>query len=190
MTTPDILAETDRLLIRNWREADRDLLFEICSDPVVLTHFPGPQSRAETDEIFDRIQKRIAETGLGFPAIERKSDGETLGFCGVKHADVGDALPQDTVEIGWRLAYRHWGQGYVTESAKAALAYGFDRLKLSEIVSFAVPANTRSKAVMERIGLKRDLSRDFIHPLVPDTHRHLKHHVLYAMNVTDWQRET
>lgn len=98
-------------------------------------------------------------------------------------------LPDGTVEIGWRLALRHWGKGYVTEAARALLDYGFSERKLGEIVAIAVPANTRSTAVMTRIGMRPDSKRDFDHSGVPDTHPHLRRHVLYATTAEEWRRD-
>ena len=83
-------------------------------------------------------------------------------------------------EIGWTLARRHWGHGYATEAARAALAFGFDSLALPEIVSFTVPGNTRSRALMERLGMTRDPADDFDHPSIPDGHP-LRRHVLYRL---------
>lgn len=84
------------------------------------------------------------------------------------------------VEIGWRLAAEYWGQGYATEGARAALQYGFDTLRFTEVLSFTVPANIRSRRVMERLGMTHDPSDDFDHPLVPEGHA-LRRHVLYRI---------
>jgi RimJ/RimL family protein N-acetyltransferase len=85
------------------------------------------------------------------------------------------------VEIGWRLAQQHWGRGYVAEAARAALRYGFDTLRFVEVVSFTVPANVRSRRVMERLGMRHDPADDFDHPLLPEGH-HLRRHVLYRIH--------
>ena len=98
-----------------------------------------------------------------------------------------DVLPGGTIEIGWRLAPEFWGQGYVTEAAEAWLAYGFETLDLDEIVSFAVAENHRSIAVMKRLGMRADPEADFDHPTVPESHPHLKRHVLYRLSRADWQ---
>jgi RimJ/RimL family protein N-acetyltransferase len=91
------------------------------------------------------------------------------------------------VEIGWRLAQEHWGQGYATEGARSVLAFGFDELGLDEIVSFTTVANQRSKRVMERIGMTRDPADDFAHPLLEPGHR-LRPHVLYRLSRATWER--
>ncbi|MNL65918.1 hypothetical protein D3C87_1903150 [compost metagenome] len=92
------------------------------------------------------------------------------------------------MEIGWRLATRFWGHGYATEAAKALLALGFADKGYKQIVSFAVANNVRSTAVMERIGMRRDVEGDFNHPRVPDSHPHLKRHVLYRLSIDEWRK--
>jgi ribosomal-protein-alanine N-acetyltransferase len=91
------------------------------------------------------------------------------------------------VEIGWRLCRAHWGQGYATEAARAALAFGFEQAGLNEIVALTVPDNARSRAVMERLGMTRSPADDFDHPKVPAGHR-LVRHVLYRLSATSWSR--
>ncbi|PYE37354.1 RimJ/RimL family protein N-acetyltransferase [Rhizobium sp. PP-F2F-G38] len=174
-----IITQTERLRIRNWQESDRDLFFEINSDPEVMTFFPFRRDRADADALFDRNRQAIADTGYGFFALALKETDEPIGFCGLAIPDLAPILPIGTVEIGWRLARRHWSKGYVTEAASALLAFGFETRGLEEIVSFAVADNHRSIAVMKRIGLIRAIDGAFDHPRVPDTHPHLKRHVLY-----------
>lgn len=183
-----IILETERLVIRNWQDRDRELFFEINSDETVMKFFPFRRDRAEADAFFDWIQKLIAETGLGFYALELKISGETIGFCGLARTDLEPHIPLNTVEIGWRLAPRFWGKGYINEAAVALLRHGFETLRLDEIVSFAVHDNVRSTSVMRRIGMQRDTANDFEHPRVPESHPHLKPHVLYRMAASDWRR--
>ena len=179
--------ETERLIVRNWRDSDRDLFFEINSDPAVMAFFASRRSRTEADAFFDNLRALIAETGLGFYALERKDGGETIGLSGLARTDLEPHIPLGTVEIGWRLAERYWNKGFASEAAAALLRYGFTQLKLDQIVSFAVHDNDRSTAVMRRIGMQRDLDGDFDHPRVPDTKPHLKRHVLYRMTAPQWR---
>ncbi|ENN87691.1 GCN5-related N-acetyltransferase [Rhizobium freirei PRF 81] len=183
-----IIAETERLVIRNWRETDRDLAYEINSDETVMEFFPFRRNRAEADAFFDRVHSMIAETGLGLCALELKESGEAIGYCGLMRTDhLEPFIPAGTVEIGWRLATRQWGKGLVSEAAHALLALGFETLGLNEIVSFAVHNNVRSTAVMERIGMHRVEGGDFDHPGVSETHSHLKRHVLYRLAAAEWR---
>ncbi len=184
-----IILETPRLVIRNWREEDRDLFFEINSDPDVMRFFPARRDRKEADKLFDYIQSLIEETGIGFYAIELKADGKVAGFCGLVRTDLAPYIPKGTIEIGWRLAKRYWRQGLASEAASALLRYGFETLDFDEIVSFAVKDNLPSIAVMKRIGMLHDRNGDFDHPRVPDSHPHLKRHVLYRLTAVEWQRQ-
>ncbi len=174
--------ETDRLIIRNWKDEDRDLFYLINSDDTVMEFFPFRRNYDQSSQMMDRIRKNIEEVGFGFTAIELKQTGEVLGFCGLSDASAGDEMFGELIEIGWRLAPQYWGKGYATESAKRLLQFGFEKLNLPEIVSFAVHNNVRSLSVMERIGMTRDPSRDFDHAGVPDSHPHLKRHFTYFIN--------
>ncbi|MDI7863684.1 GNAT family N-acetyltransferase [Rhizobiaceae bacterium n13] len=182
----DIL-ETERLTVRNWAEEDRDLFHEINADRKVMEFFPFRRTRPESNLLFDHVRDMIRDTGLGFYAVALKETDEAMGFCGLALANVSPMLPDESVEIGWRLATRFWGNGYVTEAATALLGHGFERHGLPEIVSFAVASNRRSIAVMKRIGMQADPSRDFKHPRVPDNYPHLKHHVFYRMTREEWR---
>jgi RimJ/RimL family protein N-acetyltransferase len=182
-----IIFETDRLIVRNWREEDRDLFFEINSDERVMEFFPFRRNRAETDAVFAKMQAMIAETGLGFYAVVEKATAEPIGFVGLVRTDMEPHIPLGTVEIGWRLAARYWGKGFASEAATAALAHAFGRLGMDEIVSFAVHDNDRSTSVMKRIGLRQDIDATFDHPRVPDTHPQLKRHVLYRLTIQEWR---
>lgn len=183
-----IIAETDRLIIRNWRNEDRGLFFEINSDETVMEFFPFRRNRAEADELFNHVQALIADTGFGFYALELKAGGDVIGFCGLAETNhLEPHVAAGTVEIGWRLASRYWGKGLATEAATTLLAHGFGKLGLDQIVSFAVHDNRRSTSVMERIGLHRVAGADFDHPRVPDTHPHLKRHVLYRLSAEEWR---
>lgn len=179
--------ETDRLIIRNWRDGDRDLFHEINSDDRVMAFFPFRRDRAQSDAFLERIRAEIDTRGYGFTALELKETCETIGFAGLMPTRIVPSLPAGCVEIGWRLATRFWGHGYATEAAERLLAFGFDELDLPEIVSFAVWNNHASTAVMRRIGLVPHPEGDFDHPDVPDTHPHLKRHVLYWLDASAWR---
>lgn len=178
--------ETERLILRPWEERDRDLFYEINSDPQIMEFFPFRRDRQQSDAFFGELLERQSET-ITFPAAELRETGDCIGFCGLHVGDVEPHFPPGTVEIGWRLVTRAWGKGYATEGALAALGYGFGELGLPEIVSFAVHDNHRSTAIMERIGMTRDPAGDFDYVKIPDTHPHLKRHVRYRMTAADWR---
>lgn len=175
------MIETERLILRRWREADREPYAAMNADPEVMEHFPAVLTRAESDAAVDRNIDSIAEQGWGNWALERRADGALLGHVGIK--PTGAELPFGGLfEIGWRLARHAWGAGYASEASRAALAYGFRELALPEIVAFAAVPNLRSQAVMRRIGMVHDPKRDFDHPALPKGHR-LKRPVLWAITV-------
>lgn len=178
---------TERLILRNWQDRDRELFHRINSDERVMEFFPFRRDRPQSDAMMDETRDVIDRDGVGWSAVEIAASGECIGFVGLGFADMEPVVPAGAVEIGWRLAPEYWGKGYVTEAAEAWLAYGFETLGLDEIMSFAVWNNLRSTAVMERLGMSHDLSSDFDHPHVPHAHPQLKRHVLYRLSREDWQ---
>jgi RimJ/RimL family protein N-acetyltransferase len=147
--------------------------------------------RAASDALVDRIVGHWASDGHGQWAVERVEDGRFLGFVGLAAPSFETAFTP-CVEVGWRLAAASWGHGYATEGARAALRFGFDDLKLDEIVSFTTVANVRSRAVMERLGMTRDPADDFDHPRIA-VGNPLRPHVLYRLARDAWRatnRET
>jgi RimJ/RimL family protein N-acetyltransferase len=179
---------TERLILRNWEDRDRALFHRINSDEQVMEFFPFRRSRAEADAKLDEFRAEIDREGFGWTAAEVAESGACIGFVGLHGTGHIPTLPAGGVEIGWRLAPEFWGKGYVTEAARAWLAFGFETLGVGEIVSFAVSGNARSTAVMERIGMERDPARDFDHPGIPDSHPQLKRHVFYTISYDHWFR--
>jgi RimJ/RimL family protein N-acetyltransferase len=181
--------ETERLIIRPFEEPDRALFHEINSDEKVMEFYTYRRRRAQSDELFDKARIGLEETGYGYTAVEIKATGECIGYCCLAFPNLESVFPTQTVEIGWRIAARYWGNGYVTEAARALLADGFRRRGLTEIVSFAVPANRRSLAVMQRIGMIRDPSSDFDHPRIGEDYAHLRRHIVYRLTRTQWENQ-
>jgi RimJ/RimL family protein N-acetyltransferase len=175
-----------RLILRNWQERDRDLFHRINSDDRVMKFFDFRRDRAAADAVMDRMREEIDRDGYGWTAAEIEATGECIGFIGLHAAEIPGIVPPGSHEIGWRLAPEFWGKGFATEGAGALLDFGFGKLGLAEIISFAVRSNTRSTAVMERLGMRRDPSADFDHPRVVDPC--LKRHVLYRIGPEDWRR--
>ena len=181
------MISTERLMLRRWRDDDREPFAAMNADAEVVEHLQGPLSRERSDDFLDRIEAHWAEHGWGLWAIEVPSVARFIGYVGLWPADFLPSGP--AVEVGWRLAREHWGHGYATEAAREALRFGFEVVGLDEIVSFTVPQNARSRAVMERIGLVRDLGGDFDHPRVdPVAYPQLVRHVLYRLDREAWRR--
>jgi ribosomal-protein-alanine N-acetyltransferase len=175
--------ETERLLLRRWREEDREPFYRLNSDARVMEFFPESLTRAQSDSLVDRINEHFTKHGFGFFAAELREDQSFIGFVGV-------AVPSfrahftPCVEIGWRLAANYWGRGLATEGARAVVKYAFEELALDALVSFTVPRNIRSRRVMEKIGMTHNASDDFDHPKVPEGHS-LRRHVLYRLRSDD-----
>jgi RimJ/RimL family protein N-acetyltransferase len=170
---------TERLILRRWRDTDREPFAALNADPRVMEFFPSVLDRAESDALADRIDAHFAQHGFGLWAVELPGIAPFIGFIGLSIPRF-QAHFTPCVEIGWRLAHAYWGKGYASEGARRVLICGFRQLRLSEIVSFTARQNFRSRKVIERIGMHRDLSGDFDHPALPENHW-LRQHVLYRM---------
>jgi ribosomal-protein-alanine N-acetyltransferase len=170
---------SDRICLRRWRDEDREAFAAMNADARVMEFFRGRLGRGESDAMVDGIQKHFGEHGFGLWAIEVPGLAPFIGFAGLAVARFR-AHFTPCVEVGWRLAFAHWGRGYATEAARLALGYGFGTLGLPEIVSFTSVTNHRSRAVMERLGMRRDPADDFDYPSFPEDHP-LRRHVLYRL---------
>lgn len=177
---------TGRLLLRQWRADDVAGIAAMDSAPDVMAFLGGPRTAAETAAAIDREAVGLAVRGIGRFAVELQGSGELIGRVGLGIARF-DAPFTPAVEIGWRLMARHRGQGYATEAAAAALRYGFGTLELEEIVAFAAAADSVSRAVMHRLGMRHDQAGDFDHPRrrPDDPHRRS---VLYRLAAADSRR--
>ena len=176
--------ETGRLILRPWREEDRAPFAALNADPRVAAHLAGVLDRAGSDAIVDRVLKGFAEHGYGPWALEVKGGAAFIGFCGIWQPSFAAHFTPCT-EVGWRLAFEAWGNGYATESAAAALDYGFGPLGLAEIVAYTTPVNLRSRRVMERLGMTHDPADDFERPPLSDGAPACPH-VLYRMRAAEW----
>jgi len=170
---------TNRLVLREWRDAYLEPFVAMNADPVVMQFFPETYTEERTRRFIARIRECWAERGYGLWAVERQDTGGFIGYVGLWPATF-PAHFTPAVEVGWRLAADHWGRGYATEGARAALTYGFSTAGLDEIVSFTSAINVRSVRVMERLGMRRDVTGDFEHPNVPEGHP-TRPHVLYRI---------
>jgi len=179
---------TARLALREWRPEDLDALAATAADAEVMELLGGTTDRAESDAFGERCRAELAERGFGFRVIEAPGRAAFIGLAGLA-VSPAEAPFAPAVAIGWRLARAYWGHGYATEAASAVLADGFGRLGLAEIVATTTPMNRRSRAVMDRLGMRRDPDGDFDHPNVPEGHR-LCRHVLYRLSRADWEAQS
>ncbi len=179
------VATTPRLTLRRWRTSDREPFARINSDPRVMEFFPGVLTREESDQAADRIQAHFEKHGFGLCAAELRETGVFTGFVGLAVPSF-EAHFTPCVEIGWRLAAEHWGCGLATEGAREMVRYAFEVAGLEELVSMTVPANLRSRRVMEKLGMTRNPADAFDHPNVPEGHL-LRSHVLYRLRRSSWR---
>jgi RimJ/RimL family protein N-acetyltransferase len=175
--SPELL--TERLLLRRWRPTDREPFAAQNADPRVMEHFPAILSREESDNSIARIEKGFERRGFGLWAVEVIGEAPFVGFIGLSVPSFETHFTP-CVEIGWRLAAGFWNRGYATEGARAALKFGFEQRHLNEIVAFTVPANVRSRRVMDKLGMTYNPADDFDHPHIPEG-QPLRRHVLYRI---------
>lgn len=172
------MIETERLILRQWKESDFEPFIKMGLDQDVMQFFPSLLTPQESLNLIQKISRLIDENGWGFWAVELKENYQFIGFIGL-HTQPEQFDFSPCVEIGWRLAKEFWKQGYATEGAKAVLDYAFNVLNLDKIVSFTATLNKPSQAVMERIGMQK--VKNFDHPKVP-LHHQLRPHVLYEIS--------
>jgi RimJ/RimL family protein N-acetyltransferase len=170
---------TERLLLRPWRVDDLPAFAALNADPRVAEFLPKCLERGESDAFAERIDAHFRQHGFGLWAVEAPGVAPFIGFVGL-------AVPRfeahftPCLEVGWRLAFAHWGRGYATEAARRVLAHAFGPLGRAEIVSFTTVGNRRSRAVMERLSMRHDPADDFLHPALPEGHPQ-RPHVLYRL---------
>lgn len=170
------MIETDRLILRPWCDEDREPFWAMARDPLVMEYLP-PLTRAESDAAVDRMIATEREYGHAFWALERKAQGDFIGFCGL----LPPRSPLFEYEIGWRLARHAWGQGLAREAAEASLAWAWQNLTVPAIVAITNIGNTRSWGLMERLGMIRYPDEDFDHPALAEGDP-LRPHILYRIH--------
>ncbi|CAH0532330.1 Acetyltransferase [Vibrio stylophorae] len=180
-----VVLTTPRVIIRPWREEDRQPFAQMSQDPAVMRYFPNHLSLEQSHAMVDKMQQLIEENGWGFWALERQSDGAFMGLAGL-HRQNSSFPNGPLVEIGWRLAQEFWHQGYAQEAAQAILTFAFERLKLAEVYAFTALCNAPSRQLMTRLGMK-NCESDFDHPKLPVDHP-LCRHCLYRISDLQWQQ--
>lgn len=178
--------ETKRLILRRWKESDFEPFARLNADKRVMEYFPQRLSEEQTKNLIDFIETSFDKHDMGLWAVEVKGTGDFVGFVGLWKPTFESKFTP-CVEVGWRLLYEHWGNGYAPEAGLASLADGFDRLGLSQIVSFTSIHNKKSIRVMEKLGLS--FQEEFDHPSIADGHI-LKRHVIYTISKTEWENNS
>ena len=178
-----IAIETERLVLRSWRAEDRAPFAAICADPQVMATLGPVLDRTGSDALLDRVEAQEAADGHTFWALERRSDGALIGWCGVIRGDAGPVAGK--AEIGWRLAHDAWGHGYASEAARASTNWLFTNLADDAAWAITNTGNARSRAVMERLGMRHHPDLDFDHPRIAEGEL-LRPHVAYSLQRSDW----
>ena len=175
---------TSRLRLRSWRAEDLEPFAALNADPRVREFFPSLQTYQESADSVAHIRNHFQRRGFGLWAIEVIGGAPFIGFIGLSVPSF-DAPFMPAVELGYRLAFEHWGHGYATEGSRAALAFGFATVGLREVVAMTASGNQRSRRVMEHLGMRHNPADDFDHPNIAAGHP-LRRHVLYRLTVTEW----
>lgn len=170
------MIETARLILRPWRDADREPFWAMACDPRVMEYLP-PLTRVQSDAAVDRMIATEREHGHVFWALERKAEGDFIGFCGI----LPPRSPIFEHEIGWRLAHHAWGQGLAREAAEASLVWVWAKLPVPAVMAITNLSNTRSWGLMERLGMTRYPDEDFDHPDLAEGDP-LRPHILYRIH--------
>ena len=152
--------ETDRLILRDWREEDWPFFWEGTNTPGVMRWLGGVCDGAKRDAAQQRLLSYDREHGHTFWCVERRGDGAILGFCGLKRSNQAGG-PLGMMEVGWRLREDAWGRGYAKEAATASLDLAFDRFDAEEVIAMTVQRNTASWGLMQRLGMRRRDDLDF-----------------------------
>lgn len=181
----DVRIETERLALRDWREADWPRFWAGTNTPAVMRWLGGVLDDDGMAATRARVENCRAANGFCFWVVERSSDGEVLGFCGLKRADAPGSTVTGQFEIGWRLREDAWGQGYAKEAAGAALDAAFDRFGADAVVALTVPGNTASWGLMERLGMRRREDLDYTDPRFGEE---LNPTIVYRIARDEWRR--
>jgi ribosomal-protein-alanine N-acetyltransferase len=171
--------ETQRLVLRPWRDADLAPFEVIGADPAVMAYMPACRTPAESAVVAAGIRRHFEAHGYGLWALEQVADRRFVGYLGLSNVTFGAPFTP-AVELAWMLARDRWGQGLATEAGRAVVDFAFDELGLASLVAFTTHANVRSRNVMARLGMKHDAPGDFLHPRLPEGHP-LRPHVLYRL---------
>jgi len=178
---------TARLRLRLWQDEDLEPYAALNADPRVRQFFPSLQTRRQSAESMQVIRNHWQRHGFGLWAVEIVGGAPFIGFIGLSVPAI-DAPFMPCVELGYRLAFEHWGHGYATEGSRAAIGFGFSTLELPEIVAMTSAGNVRSRRGMERLGMTRNPVDDFDHPQIAAGHP-LRRHVLYRLPAREWARD-
>jgi RimJ/RimL family protein N-acetyltransferase len=183
----EVVAKTERLRLRAWDAADKRAFYDVMNKPAVMRWLGGMQTPEEWSAAYQRLLGYERDFGFTFWIVERRSDGEILGFCGLKRLNApGAEHIAGEVEIGWRLREDAWGQGYAKEAAIAALELAFERFDAPRVVAITALGNLPSQGLMKRLGMKRRDDWDFVDRRFPEGSE-VNPQAVFAIDAADWR---
>jgi RimJ/RimL family protein N-acetyltransferase len=184
----EVVAETERLRLRTWDDEDEFLFYQVMNTPAVMRWLGGPQPPEEWSAGYQRLRSYERDFGFTFWIVERGSDGQILGFCGLKRANApgGDSIAGE-FEIGWRLREDAWGQGYAKEAAIASLDLAFERFAAPRVIAITSRQNLPSRGLMVRLGMIRREDLDFYDERFP-ADSEVNPQIAYLIDAADWPR--
>ncbi len=180
----EFLLETERLILREWRDGDMVAFHAINTDPRVMKFLGPAMTMDDIKALVDRLRGLQDTLGHCFWAVERKDDGRLIGWCGLIRGGKNTPI-EDRVEVGWRFAFDTWGQGYAREAASASIDWAFAHLPDEDVWAITVDNNEKSWGLMERLGMHRHADMGFDHPNVPEGSP-LKTHITYSIGRAEW----
>ena len=182
----EVICETERLRLRTWDDEDELRFYEVMNTPAVMRWLGGLQGPEEWRAGYHRLRAYERDFGFTFWTVERKAEGQILGFCGLKRANApgAEAIVGD-VEIGWRLREDVWGQGYAKESAIASLDLAFGRFGAPHVVAVTAAQNSASQGLMKRLGMIRREDMDFVDQRFP-AESDVNPQVVFRIDAADW----
>ena len=186
----DFRHNTDRLVLRDWREDDWENQWRVTDTPAVMRWLDGLLGEDGRAKQIARIEACKAANGFCFWVVERKDDGghlsgEMLGMCGLKRADAPESSMTGMMEVGWRLRADAWGHGYAKEAAIAALDLAFGRFEAAEVVALTVDGNAPSWGLMIKLGMQRRADLDYSDSRYG---AELNPTIVYAITAEQWNR--
>ena len=180
----DIVAETERLVLRTIEEGDAALQHRLLNTPTVMARLGGVKELHEIEAKHAKGMALYAQEGFSFLFMIEKATGEMVGHCGIKRVDNPLAKNQGDHEVGWLVREDRWRRGYAEEAMHAVLDWAFDRVAAPHVVALTSEANVGSWKLMEKLGMVRRRDLDFDDPAYPPEDRRT---ILYSLTAEQWQ---
>lgn len=180
----DIIAETDRLILRTLEDGDATLQYRLLNTPAVMARLGGVKELHQIEAKHAASRANYAQHGFSFLMMIEKESGELVGHCGIKRVDNPLARNLGDHEIGWLVREDRWRRGYAAEAMRAVLDWAFGRLGAPHVVALTSAANLASWQLMEKLGMRRRPDLDFEDPAFPEQDRAT---ILYSLDAADWR---